>query len=640
MKFSYLLCLFFLILNIASGQQTYLDSLKQRLSHSNKEDTARVSALFTLADYYGFVQFDSCLFYSAQTLELSKKINYQYGKFLGYISTFHGLNSQANYTKALDAALNGVKTGEELKNDTPECVSRAYYPLGLLYNEMEDYPNAIAQFQQGIQLWKEIGKPMADEFFSFSQLGIAYLRLKQLDSALWYAKKGYELGLQSQRFKIYFPLAIGILGNVYLASGKYILAEKYFKDAIIESRKSDNLYFEVKNYNNLAGLYVRMNVNDSCIYYAMLSLQLCQKQNFVESTLDVSKILTKVYESQGKKDSAIKYMRIMINANDSISSLSKGRQFQQAVFRDVQRQQEINSANERYKNQVRVYVLLASLGIFLLLTFILYRNTRLKQKAKIKIENAYEQLKSTQAQLIQSEKMASLGELTAGIAHEIQNPLNFVNNFSEVNTELIDELREQATKGNVDEVQAIAKDIRENEQKITLHGKRADAIVKGMLQHSRTSSSQKEPTNINALADEYLRLSYHGFRAKDNTFNSTMQTDFDESIGNIYLIPQDIGRVLLNLYNNAFYAISEKKKSAGIGYGPTVSVSTKRTGDKVEIRVKDNGNGIAQNVLNKIFQPFFTTKPTGQGTGLGLSLGYDIVKAHGGEIKVNTSEGN
>jgi signal transduction histidine kinase len=258
------------------------------------------------------------------------------------------------------------------------------------------------------------------------------------------------------------------------------------------------------------------------------------------------------------------------------------------------------------------------------------------------LKQSLEELKSTQSQLIQSEKMASLGELTAGIAHEIQNPLNFVNNFSEVNTELIDELGQEADKGNLDEVKAIAKDIKENEQKINHHGKRADAIVKGMLQHSRTSSGQKEPTDINALCDEYLRLAYHGLRAKDKSFNAKFETDFDNSIGKINIIPQDIGRVMLNLINNAFYAVAEKNastSSAGQPYEPTVSVSTKKANGKVEIRVADNGNGIPQKVLEKIFQPFFTTKPTGQGTGLGLSLAYDIVKAHGGELKVETKEG-
>jgi two-component system NtrC family sensor kinase len=245
--------------------------------------------------------------------------------------------------------------------------------------------------------------------------------------------------------------------------------------------------------------------------------------------------------------------------------------------------------------------------------------------------------------------MASLGELTAGIAHEIQNPLNFVNNFSEVNIELTAELKDELQKMNLPEqdrlnFEEILDDIVKNEQKINHHGKRADSIVKGMLQHSRKSNGQKEPTDINALADEYLRLSYHGLRAKDKSFNATIKTDFDESIGMLNLMPQDIGRSLLNLFNNAFYAVTDKKKNLKISqmpYEPTVSVSTKKINDKMVIRIRDNGTGIPQKVMEKIFQPFFTTKPSGQGTGLGLSLTYDIItKGHGGELKVDTKEGS
>jgi signal transduction histidine kinase len=256
------------------------------------------------------------------------------------------------------------------------------------------------------------------------------------------------------------------------------------------------------------------------------------------------------------------------------------------------------------------------------------------------MEAALSELKATQSQLIQSEKMASLGELTAGIAHEIQNPLNFVNNFSEVNTELIEEMKEQIDKGNIDEVKLLAKDIADNEQKINSHGKRADAIVKGMLQHSRTNTGQKESTDINALADEYLRLAYHGMRAKDNLFNATIKTDFDKTIASANIIPQDMGRVLLNLYNNAFYSVNERNKSLKGSFEPTVSISTKQVGNKLEISIKDNGSGIPENQLDKIFQPFFTTKPTGEGTGLGLSISYDIVKAHSGELTVKTKTGS
>jgi signal transduction histidine kinase len=262
------------------------------------------------------------------------------------------------------------------------------------------------------------------------------------------------------------------------------------------------------------------------------------------------------------------------------------------------------------------------------------------KSARKKAEDALTELQLTQKQLIQSEKMASLGELTAGIAHEIQNPLNFVNNFSEVSTELVDEMNAELAKGDVEEAKVISNDLRQNLEKISNHGKRAADIVKGMLQHSRSNSGVKEPTDIGALADEYLRLAYHGLRAKDKSFNAYMKTDFDVHIGKIDIVPQDMGRVILNLITNAFYVVAEKKQKRGGDYEPTVTVSTKSMGDKVLISVKDNGNGIPQKVLEKIFQPFFTTKPAGQGTGLGLSMSYDIVtKTHNGEIKVETKEG-
>ncbi|HMU72186.1 MAG TPA: ATP-binding protein, partial [Ferruginibacter sp.] len=267
-------------------------------------------------------------------------------------------------------------------------------------------------------------------------------------------------------------------------------------------------------------------------------------------------------------------------------------------------------------------------------------NNRQKQKANTRLEKTLNELKATQSQLIQSEKMASLGELTAGIAHEIQNPLNFVNNFSEVSNELIDEMNAELNKGDINEAKAIAHDVKQNLEKINHHGKRADAIVKGMLQHSRAGSGQKEPTDINALCDEYLRLAYHGLRAKDKTFNAKFETAFDETIGKINVLPQDLGRVILNLINNAFYAVTERKKLQQPGYEPAVTVRTQKNNGVVLITIRDNGTGIPEKVLDKIFQPFFTTKPTGLGTGLGLSLSYDIItKGHGGQLQVETEEG-
>lgn len=259
-------------------------------------------------------------------------------------------------------------------------------------------------------------------------------------------------------------------------------------------------------------------------------------------------------------------------------------------------------------------------------------------KQKEELEEALLELKSTQVQLIQAEKMASLGELTAGIAHEIQNPLNFVNNFSELTNELIDEMNEEIEKGDYEEVKALAIDIKQNLEKINHHGKRADSIVKGMLQHSRTSSGQKDLTDINSLVDEFLRLSYHGLRAKDKSFNSDFKTHLEAGLPKVAVIPQDMGRVFLNLINNAFYTVNEKKKNSP-DFKPLVEISTKNLGKNVQITISDNGGGIPEHIKTKIFQPFFTTKPTGEGTGLGLSLSYDIVKGHGGELSVESKDG-
>jgi signal transduction histidine kinase len=361
--------------------------------------------------------------------------------------------------------------------------------------------------------------------------------------------------------------------------------------------------------------------------------------------------LYKAYMLNNKPDSVLKYLQFTLSAKDSLNkakfdNLAK---FQALTLEEQFRLQKLEEEKANTKNRIRTYSLLAGVLVLLVIGFILYRNNRQKQKANIVLESTLSNLKSAQSQLIQSEKMASLGELTAGIAHEIQNPLNFVNNFSEVNKELISELKEEIEKGDLEEIMAIANDIEGNEEKIHHHGQRASGIVKGMLEHSRTSDGKKELTDLNALADEYLRLAYHGLRAKDNSFNADFKTEFDESLPKVNVVPQDIGRVLLNLINNAFFAVNQKSNrhsdpehsegEESENYQPKVVVSTRRLGGKIEITVKDNGPGIPAEIKDKIFQPFFTTKPTGSGTGLGLSLSYDIVKAHGGELKVETKEG-
>jgi len=437
------------------------------------------------------------------------------------------------------------------------------------------------------------------------------------------------------------------LGKIYSQKGEVKKALYYHRNAVHISAQ----FYQTKNlcesYLALAQTFEKLGNTDSSLYYAEQSLLLANELSLPAQSLDASTFLSSVYESKHLTDSAFKYQKISITLKDSLLSKEKIKQIQNYTFNEQLRQQEIQKAHEEYQVKIKTYSLLAALVVFLIIALILWRNNKQKQKAnrllqqqKEKVDSTLQELKSTQAQLIQSEKMASLGELTAGIAHEIQNPLNFVNNFSEVNTELIDEMQQALQAGDTEEAFSISNDLKDNEQKIIHHGKRADSIVKGMLQHSRVSSGHKELTDINALADEYLRLSYHGMRAKDKTFNTTLQTNFDTGIGKINVVPQDMGRVRLNLFNNSFYSVIQKKKEANAPYEPTVSVCTKKVDSNIEIHVKDNGNGIPRNIVDKVFQPFFTTKPTGQGTGLGLSLSYDIIKAHGGDIKVETKEGD
>ena len=509
--------------------------------------------------------------------------------------------------------------------------------------------------------------------FVYSQSGRDYVNLDKLDSALLFAQKALfcfsksSISFNNRRYggRTYVGEVYNIIGDIYQRKGN-------FDSALYALRKGEQINIETNNpwalgysYAGLSYLFLTSKKTDTSLFYAGKALETFKGVGDFLGIANIYRTISSAYGQQKKPDSAFAYLTLSTNINDSLNNVQKKNllAYQDVGFGEQLRLKKLEEEKVQTQNKIKTYAMLAGITVFMLIAFMLYRNNRNRRKAnellqkqkdeigeqKQQVEKTLTELKSTQAQLIQSEKMASLGELTAGIAHEIQNPLNFVNNFSEVNTELIDEMQQEMDKGNYNDAKTISNDIKENEQKINHHGKRADAIVKGMLQHSRTSSSVKEPTDINALADEYLRLAYHGLRAKDKSFNATLKTDYDDTIGNINIIPQDIGRVILNLINNAFYAAS---LSANGGFSdpnnkhqPTITVSTSKNppsggrGAEVLISVRDNGPGIPQKIVDKIFQPFFTTKPTGQGTGLGLSLAYDIVKAHGGEIKVESKEG-
>ena len=602
------------------------DSFRQILLQQDIAGKARVIALKELSYNILFSKPDSAMLLAQQGKNLAKEINYPEGEVMCEASIGSVWWIIGDYTRANDIFLKCVKSSEQLKDTFSLVWSLAWLTSG--YRDEGNFPEAMKYCIKGMTLHKIWSARVWNTI-----MGSIYQAMNKPDSALFYLLRG---DLDDGYTQV-------LTGHSYASRGNDMLASEHYRKSIPLLSSDNNFKDLAYAYIGLANLYEKANDIDSSIYYAKKGFSIAQNASFKKWVYETGIILSRVYEKVDATE-ALHYFKMAMAAKDSMFNIQKVTETLSSRYSEQLRQKEAETAKITYQNKVRIYILLTTLGFLLVLAVILYRNNRHKQKAKTKIETAYKDLKAAQAQLIQSEKMASLGELTAGIAHEIQNPLNFVNNFSEVNKELLVEMKDEIDKGNLNDAKTIANDVIENQEKINQHGKRADAIVKGMLQHSRTSSGQKEPTDINALADEYLRLAFHGLRAKDKSFNAKFETDFDPSIEKINVVPQDIGRVILNLINNAFYSISEKQKGLispqrGIMYEPTVTVSTKKVKDKIEIRIKDNGNGIPQKVLDKIFQPFFTTKPTGQGTGLGLSLAYDIItRGHGGELKVENRE--
>jgi len=607
-----------------------VDKLKRELENA-KDDSSKALIMTQLAEAYRDRVTDTSFYYAQNALELSRRIDYPTGETKALLALSYYFQNRGNLTQGLELGLKGLDFAK--KHDLRYDQAFAMIRLGNVYMILKDYHEAINYFQQT----RELTKNSPDSFLyavTFWRIAAAYDNLNMFDSALFFAKIAEDTA-SGMGNKFILNGISHILGNAYAKKGNDQLALQYY-------RRNLGALSSV----NLAAFYRDRGMIDSAIYYAERAYKSSIRNSIKQMELTSAILLSSLYESTAPQK-ALHYLKAAMNAKDSLYGTAQVAAVTSIGFKEKERENDILRAKMAYRSTIRFYASLAGLALVLIIALLLFRNIRTQRKAntllmqqKNEIARTLSDLKTTQAQLIQSEKMASLGELTAGIAHEIQNPLNFVNNFSDVNTELIDEAGLEINKGNIAGLKTILNDIKENEQKINHHGKRAEGIVKNMLQHSRSSSGVKVPTDMNALCDEYLRLSYHGLRAKDKSFNATMKIGFDESIGKINIIPQEIGRVILNLVNNAFYAVDEKKKLIGEGYEPIVSVSTKKEKNGVEIKVKDNGNGIPQKVLDKIFQPFFTTKPTGQGTGLGLSLSYDIVKAHGGEIKVETKYGD
>jgi two-component system, NtrC family, sensor kinase len=638
------------------------DSLKRSVQ-TEKNDTIKLAAYRSLGFYYQDIKRDTGLYFHEQQLTLSKKLNMKLWQADAYSQAAYVLNGLGNVMKSYEYFSEAMKLAGDEKNETdnwrPWVFSNSknshearitilgmnYQMMGNLWRSLGELEKYKASFQEALKLGESVNN---GKVIYVASRGLAIVMSP--DSALLFLQKSFETGAKAGYNRVGFS---------YLFMARNYGLKGMLDSAIIYAHKSIERFWADKElvglpiaYNGLSDIFFGQNNKDSSLFYAKKTIE----TTLLVGTPDINlvnayKRLSTVYNLNNDKDDAYKYESLAYKLNDSLKNarIANLTEYQKFAFNEQLRLKKLDEEKTAYANNLKMLGLFVVLVGILVVALILYRNNRQKQKANAVLESTLVNLKSTQSQLIQSEKMASLGELTAGIAHEIQNPLNFVNNFSEVSTELIQELKVERLKviSERDEKleEELLNDISTNMGKINHHGKRAGAIVSGMLQHSRTSSGVKEPTDINALADEYLRLAYHGLRAKDKTFNAKFETDFDDGIGKVNVISQDIGRVILNLITNAFYVVNERQKLNQSGYEPTVVVSTHgslSSGEgrgEVLIKVKDNGNGIPQKILDKIFQPFFTTKPTGQGTGLGLSLSYDIVKAHGGELKVETKEG-
>ncbi len=621
-----------------------VEKLKADLANA-KEDSVKCRIFIDLASAYRFSSFDSSRLYADSCVTLSIKIKNDKLKAIALSIKGFTLLFSGRLPESLQCQYEALKISEQLKDTN--TIALALNRIGNVYMELGDYNKANEYYFLSRDLYKAVAY-YGRYHNELSNIGNVYNLMKKPDSALIYLNEVYEATLKTtNRFEYTRPELMFRIGNAYTLKNDIPRAISSYRQGIVEANTDHDMRNLTMNNLLLAKLYLGNRQFDSSIKYAAAAYKVAENVKFLNGIQESSELMAEHFARIGKYDSAYKYQSIFSIVKNSITGKSRLKELQQTILYELEQKRANETLIIEKQNKQKQLALIGGLIIVLVVATYLYRNNKHKQKVNAELEKTLSNLKMTQNQLIQSEKMASLGELTAGIAHEIQNPLNFVNNFSEVSNELIQEIQEERNKeqGTRDEAleNELLNDIKQNLEKINHHGKRADAIVKGMLQHSRSSSGLKEPTDINALCDEYLRLSYHGLRAKDKSFNATIKTDFDESIGKINIIPQDIGRVVLNLLTNAFYVVDEKKKastsSAGQPYEPTVSISTKKVGDKVLISVSDNGNGIPQKVMDKIFQPFFTTKPTGQGTGLGLSLSYDIVKAHGGELKVETKEG-
>ena len=628
------------VLLLAQSSET--DSLLNLLNSVDDRDKANIYYQLSMNTIWSWP--DSTVDFAEKGLEFANRYEQVEEKLNLLFALSTGLTEKGNFSMGLERAYERLALAETLSN--PYYIFEALSGIGSVHFYAKDYKSALPFF---LRLKDDPEVYQGSLYLYAGFIGETYFHLGEFDSAYAYL----QVSIENMHGDYKWPVPYLYMGKLYEEKGNTKKAVEYYRESM-EGEVPIADY--IKGYLAIGTIYKKENNLDSAIYYSKLAYDMAQNTSLAIFSLEAIELLKDSYQNLNMLDSAFAYSTLLLTEREKLYSREQMVQLQNITYDQEKRQQQLGQEKENFKRQLTFYSLLLGLLIILIVAFILYKNNLFKQRAynllhkqkadldnqKAKVDQALRELKSTQSQLIHSEKMASLGELTAGIAHEIQNPLNFVKNFSEVSEELASELNEELEKGDFEEAKLISDDVAQNLQKISHHGKRASDIVKSMLEHSRTGDNKKEPTDINKLADEYLRLAYHGLRAKDKSFNADFNTDLDPALPKVTVVPQDIGRVVLNLINNAFQAVKDVPN-------PKVTVTTKAIPlpeggsgafESIKITVSDNGTGIPDDIKDKIFQPFFTTKPTGEGTGLGLSMSYDIItKGHGGSLKVKSETG-
>jgi two-component system, NtrC family, sensor kinase len=645
---------------VVSAQYRQLDSLKQLLQNSSSLQE-RFSILHVIAiNYKNRDKLDSMLDVCSEQLGIAHKLKNDSFLIITYNNIGNALEVKGDYTSALEFYLKGLNLAEKIGSD--ELSQPFLNNVALIYLDMGNFDAALDWLKKAKERLPMLKGQYSNSSVVDMNISETYLGLKSYDSALISVKSSFA-ALTPLDYDYTYSNLMYDFAQIYEFQNKPDSASDYYVKSIQFADSLQDLFHLADASKYYGRFLLKQKDFPNTRKYANLSLKAAQDAYYKAGIVDAADILSELYAQTKKPDSAYFYGNMKNLYRDSLFNEKNVNQLKDMTLKEHIRESELEQAEEQNQTRIKIYSLAGGVAIFLLIAIILLRNNRQKQKAyalltaqkkeidqqKTNLEKAITELKSTQAQLIQSEKMASLGDLTAGIAHEIQNPLNFVNNFSEVSVELLTEYKDGAlhslTGTEKEETSDLVTNLTQNLEKIKYHGRRAEVIVKGMLEHSKGYTGQKKLTDLTRLTEDFIRVTKSSQLAKDKEFNTQIETFFEQDLPRIEIVPEDIGRVLVNLLGNAFYAVNQRKKLMGDDFKPLVSVYIAKKENPtsisggLELKVRDNGVGIPVKILDKIFQPFFTTKPAGTGTGLGLSISYDIItNEHNGLLTVKSVE--